>query len=560
MLHSRRELGCRPMSVSSENSSDHPVEIGPRSAADIFGSQDTRKPAYRNTPDAPENLTLSRQARFSRSRRRIQHVWLLLGLALVVADIAAVAFAPACTYWLRRGISAPVRAEALSLYVSSFIALISLIFCKAYGRAALRHPLRALRAVGLAWMWAGTVVFLAGLFSTASALGLSDSERASLLSYWTTSAGLVVLSHLFMTVVVAHLLAQGHLRERIVIVGADGDRSGKFVRHVTHNIGSETTILGLFDDRYSRKPDQVEANPLRGNVDTATAPICRRRVDRVEAYPVLGNTDSLAAYVRRNSVDRIVVSLPWSAEQRVTELITKLRQLPVRVDLLSHDLIWPIHSDISKIDGIPVVTVANQRVDAQLGLLKRIEDIIISSLFILFLTPVFVVAALAVKLSSPGPALFRQERYGFNNEIFNIYKFRSMYQNPDAASVPQASMHDPRITPLGRFLRRSSIDELPQFFNVLEGNMSLVGPRPHAVPHNIKYGGIIAGYDARHNVKPGITGWAQVNGHRGETDTAEKMRQRVECDLYYIEHWSVYFDLKVMILTAVKIWFQKSAY
>jgi putative colanic acid biosynthesis UDP-glucose lipid carrier transferase len=199
-------------------------------------------------------------------------------------------------------------------------------------------------------------------------------------------------------------------------------------------------------------------------------------------------------------------------------------------------------------------------VDVQLGLVKRVEDIILCSMLILFLAPVLVLAALAVKLSSPGPALFRQERYGFNNEIFNVYKFRSMYHNPNVTVVAQASRRDPRVTAVGRFLRRSSIDELPQLFNVLEGSMSLVGPRPHAVPHNVEYGRIIAGYNARHNVKPGITGWAQVNGHRGETDTAEKMRQRVECDLYYIEHWSLFFDFKVMILTAVKIWFQKSAY
>jgi len=206
-----------------------------------------------------------------------------------------------------------------------------------------------------------------------------------------------------------------------------------------------------------------------------------------------------------------------------------------------------------------VVTVANQRIDAQLGLIKRVEDIVICCLLVLLLAPVLIMIALAVKLTSAGPALFRQERYGFNNEVFKVYKFRSMYMHSDTA-VPQASKHDARVTPVGRFLRRSSLDELPQFFNVLEGTMSLVGPRPHAVPHNIKYGRIIEGYYARHNVKPGITGWAQVNGYRGETDTTEKMKKRVEFDLYYIDHWSLYFDIKVILLTAVRIWFQKSAY
>jgi len=550
------------MSIYSKDSSDRPIGMRPVSAEDGFKfrkSSEALKPATLDAPAKPlATEALPRQAGASQPRRRNQQAWLILGLTLVLADIAAVALAPLCVYWVRHGSVMPVGGEALALDLSSLVALMSLNFCKAYDRAALRHPLRALQSVGLAWMWATTVVFLVGLYSHAASLGLSGLARQWLMSYWAASAGLVAFCHLLMTTFVARMMTDGHLRERIVIVGADGNRSEKFIRQVIGSGSNEITILGLFDDRYGRTSAQAETADPPPNT-SAAARIRRKWVDRVDGYPVLGNTDSLATYVRRNSVDRVVLMLPWSAEERMMELIGKLRQLPVRVDLLSHNLIWGLNGDVTRIAGIPVVTVANQRIDAQLGLIKRVEDIVICCLLVLLLAPVLIMIALAVKLTSAGPALFRQERYGFNNEVFKVYKFRSMYMHSDTA-VPQASKHDARVTPVGRFLRRSSLDELPQFFNVLEGTMSLVGPRPHAVPHNIKYGRIIEGYYARHNVKPGITGWAQVNGYRGETDTTEKMKKRVEFDLYYIDHWSLYFDIKVILLTAVRIWFQKSAY
>jgi putative colanic acid biosysnthesis UDP-glucose lipid carrier transferase len=176
------------------------------------------------------------------------------------------------------------------------------------------------------------------------------------------------------------------------------------------------------------------------------------------------------------------------------------------------------------------------------------------------LAPLFLLVAIAVKLSSPGPVLFRQERYGFNNEIFIVYKFRTMYVAEGDAPVVAASKGDARVTKVGWFLRRTSLDELAQFINVINGTMSIVGPRPHAISHNVDFGKVVDGYFARHNVKPGITGWAQVNGHRGEANTIEKLKVRVEHDLYYIDHWSLGFDLKVVFLTAFKVWFHKNAY
>jgi exopolysaccharide biosynthesis polyprenyl glycosylphosphotransferase len=195
------------------------------------------------------------------------------------------------------------------------------------------------------------------------------------------------------------------------------------------------------------------------------------------------------------------------------------------------------------------------------AIVKSIEDMVLASLLIVALSPILAAVAAAVRLDSPGPILFRQRRFGFNNQIFHVYKFRSMYHNrPPEIGTPQATRNDPRITRVGAFIRKTSLDELPQLFNVLNGTMSLVGPRPHAVDHNELYGGVIESYFARHRMKPGITGWAQANGLRGETDAPEKMAARVRYDLEYIEKWSLWMDLKIIAKTAKIVLLQESAY
>ena len=502
--------------------------------ADSDASLQVRSDAAQTAPSGEPPAHEEAASAAALPKRRAHHGWLMLRFVLVLADIAAVALAPLCVAWFRFGTWTPRGNDVAALDLAPLIVILSLQACKAYDRDAMRHAVSAFKAVGLAWIGATAAVFLLALYGQA-ALGV---ERHWLAPSWAVMGCLVGFVHIVMTRIVARLMASGYLRERIVIVGAGGARSEKVVRQVVSSGTNEISILGLFDDRKDRVPEQIEG------------------------YPVLGDTNSLVSYLRSNRVDRVILSLPWVAEHRMLGLISKLRQLPVRIDLLPHDLIWEFHTDIGHVAGIPVISVANQRVDAQLGLIKRIEDILVSSFFVFLLSPVFLIVAAAVKLSSPGPVLFRQKRYGFNNEVFNVYKFRSMYvQSPsDAKSVVQASRGDARITPVGRFLRRTSLDELPQFFNVLEGAMSIVGPRPHAIPHNEEYGEIITEYFARHNVKPGITGWAQVNGYRGETDTLDKMRKRVEFDIYYIDHWSLFFDIKVILLTVFRVWFQKTAY
>jgi putative colanic acid biosynthesis UDP-glucose lipid carrier transferase len=208
----------------------------------------------------------------------------------------------------------------------------------------------------------------------------------------------------------------------------------------------------------------------------------------------------------------------------------------------------------------PMITVNDHPFYGSHWLLKKLEDIILGSIIFLLTLPLMLLIAIAIKLDSKGPILFKQRRYGLNGEVIQVLKFRTMKTLDDGAIVVQASKDDPRITTLGRFLRRTSLDELPQFWNVLQGTMSIVGPRPHAVAHNEEYRQLIEGYMLRHKVKPGITGWAQVNGFRGETETLDKMQSRVEYDLFYINHWTLTLDLKIIGLTMIKGFINKSAY
>ncbi|MCK6410222.1 MAG: exopolysaccharide biosynthesis polyprenyl glycosylphosphotransferase, partial [Thauera sp.] len=220
-----------------------------------------------------------------------------------------------------------------------------------------------------------------------------------------------------------------------------------------------------------------------------------------------------------------------------------------------------LNHKISRVAGFYSIDLSVTPMDGMARILKRAEDLVIGSAIFLMILPVCAVIALAIKLTSPGPVLFKQYRTGINRQRFKVYKFRSMivHQEP-CGVVTQATQHDERVTPIGRFLRRTSLDELPQFFNVLQGSMSIVGPRPHALAHDDYYKDLVESYMQRHKVKPGITGWAQVNGLRGETDTLEKMQARVECDLWYIDNWSLWLDLRIIFLTLFKGFANPNAY
>jgi len=303
------------------------------------------------------------------------------------------------------------------------------------------------------------------------------------------------------------------------------------------------TILGVFDRRTTRIPEQIEGVPMRGGIP------------------------ELMAYVRQNRVDEIIVALPWRSGGDLMELVQSLKNAATNVNWCPETIAFqlPVRS-LSNIAGVPMLNIFERPITGRNLVLKTIEDRVGALIMLVTLSPLLALIAILIRLESRGPALFKQKRYGFNNEEFTVYKFRSMRMeaaqpsDTPGATVTQATRRDPRVTWLGNILRRTSLDELPQLLNVLRGEMSLVGPRPHAVAHNEQFGALIDEYFARHRVKPGITGWAQINGLRGETDTPEKMRRRVEYDLYYIDNWSILFDIRILFLTIFVGFVNKNAY
>jgi putative colanic acid biosysnthesis UDP-glucose lipid carrier transferase len=301
---------------------------------------------------------------------------------------------------------------------------------------------------------------------------------------------------------------------------------------------STTKCLGFFDDR---TPD---------------------RLNNENNFPIVGGLADIADYVKQNNVSVIYLSLPMSNQPRIIKLLDDLKDTTVSIyflpDIFLTDL---IQGRMGQVDGIPVVAVCETPFMGFDGMLKRLSDIVFATIILILISPILLIIGIGVKLSSPGPVIFKQKRYGLDGQEILVYKFRSMTTQDNGSTVVQATKNDMRITPLGAILRKTSLDELPQFINVLQGRMSVVGPRPHAVAHNEMYRKIIKGYMIRHKAKPGITGWAQVNGLRGETDTLDKMQARVDYDLDYLRNWSLRLDTFIIFRTLwVVIHGQDSAY
>lgn len=298
-------------------------------------------------------------------------------------------------------------------------------------------------------------------------------------------------------------------------------------------------FVGFFDDRIKTDQNRLEQ----------------------AAKPVVGNFNDLLERARQGTVDHIYISLPMRAERRISQLIMELADSTVSVNIVPDFFTFNlIQSKLNNVRGIPVVSVFDTPFSDFHGLLKRIEDLLLCVVILPLITLPMLLIAIAIKLTSKGPVIFKQQRYGMKGEPIEVWKFRSMSVCENGAAINQATKNDSRITPLGGFLRRTSLDELPQFLNVLGGSMSVVGPRPHAVAHNEFYRKQIQGYMLRHKVKPGITGQAQINGCRGETDTIEKMQSRIHHDLEYIRQWSLWLDLKIVFMTILKGFVSEQAY
>jgi len=324
----------------------------------------------------------------------------------------------------------------------------------------------------------------------------------------------------------------GWLSENVIIVGATPNASRLIERNATTR---DLNIVGIFDDRLSRAPRRLEGAPL------------------------LGSLDDLFAWDRLPEIDRIVVTVTSDAKDRIRDLVERLRVLPQRVVLLL-DLegFDPEIESLAEIAHSPAAYVSGRPHDARRALSKRAFDVVVASSLLVLCSPLLLLLGLAIRLESPGPAIFRQNRHGFNNQIIKVWKFRSMRDDPSAAErmTQQTIADDPRITRIGRLIRQTSIDELPQLINVIKGEMSLVGPRPHAVgmtTEEQEVQSIVGDYAHRHRAKPGITGWAQVNGSRGPVHTKELVRERVRLDMEYVNRSSVWFDIYIMLITLPRL-------
>jgi Undecaprenyl-phosphate glucose phosphotransferase len=337
------------------------------------------------------------------------------------------------------------------------------------------------------------------------------------------------------------LRRKGVFNHRVAIFGAS-PQGERLARHILGSTSLTITLMGFFDDRTDTR---IAAG------DTL--------------LPVRGNLGDLIQAIRREELDQVVIALPWSAETRLQEVVAELAVTPVRIRLAPDLASFAFaHRPVVLMDSMPLLTLFERPLSGFDQLVKRWEDILLGALFLILASPVLIAAAIAIRLEDGGPIFFRQAREGFNNRHFHIWKLRTMRtEQCETDGIRQAQRGDPRITRIGAFLRRTSIDELPQLFNVLKGEMSIVGPRPHAPSTRAgerMFGEIIKTYAARHNVKPGITGWAQISGYRGETDTEDKLLKRLEFDLHYIENWSLGFDIYIIIKTAVTQIFSRQAY
>jgi putative colanic acid biosynthesis UDP-glucose lipid carrier transferase len=359
-------------------------------------------------------------------------------------------------------------------------------------------------------------------------------------TYWVAIAFVLLTFFRASLLMCLRIMRANRWNERRVVVIGVSELSNRLVESIQQALWTGFRITAVFDDT--------------GKHEHTT----------VGGIPVTAMPHDIGTYLQqqKQSIDEIWLAMPLSAESRVKKLLHELRHHVVTIRMVLDVFGFGLFkSSVTDLAGFPALNLSDSPMVGTNRLVKAIEDRVLAAIILLAISPVFLLIAIGVKLTSRGPVYFKQLRHGWDGRIIKVYKFRTMFQHQEAqGQVTQASINDNRVTSFGRFLRKTSLDELPQFINVLQGRMSIVGPRPHAVSHNEFYKDSIKAYMQRHKVKPGITGWAQVNGWRGETETLDKMEKRVEYDLYYIEHWSLWFDLKIIMLTFFQGFINKNAY
>ena len=503
-----------------------PFEALPKSAvAALARASGARPPRLADLRLHDKSSLIS--ARVVRGLARIADVVLatLLGLVIALAYVSEPQI-----------LSNPVY--LLAIAATGLLSLAAFEVLGLYSIAALSSALRQMPRVVLGWTIAFGMIVATVFFLKIGA----DLSRVWLAAWYTAGAAALVAERLVLSTLTRGWMREGRLYRRAVIYGAN-NVAAELIAELEADTESDIRISGLFDDRGDERSPRV-----------------------IAGYPHLGGLDALVAFARDTRIDLVIVALPMAAEARLATVLGKVAVLPVDIKLPARSSAVRFSRHVySHIGRVAMIDLCEKPIADWGHVVKWVFDKSIAALALLLLAPVMLAVAAAIRLDSRGPVLFRQKRYGFNNELIEIYKFRSMYvDQTDAAANKLVTVGDPRVTRVGRFIRKTSLDELPQLFNVVfKGNLSLVGPRPHAVQGKVKnqmFDEAVDGYFARHRVKPGITSWAQINGWRGEIDNAEKIQKRVEFDLYYIENWSVLFDLYILLKTTTALLKTENAY
>jgi len=455
----------------------------------------------------------------------------LLDIVLRVSDVVVITALALAVYRIQFG-----DFELELAYTSGLIrtVLLALVVFPAAGLYRSWRGESSRREIGRLWLaWAG--VMMAQLFFAWALKTTEDYSRVAA-GTWFVSAGIVLtLDRLVLRQILGHIRARGLDSRRVLLIG--GTQAGRRILAATRSSAwMGLDVLGYVSTPY----DQVE----------------------IAESPELGDLSCLAKVIEEYGPDQIWIALPMRAEETIQKILQLTLDTPITIrlvpDFFGYEL---INHHAAALAGVPVITLRSSRVEGHAGLVKAIEDRSIALLLLVLLAPLMGLIALGVKLSSAGPVFFRQKRHGLGGKEFDVLKFRSMRAHSEiAGEVTQAKRGDARVTRFGEFLRSSSLDELPQLINVLRGDMSIVGPRPHAVEHNHQFSEKLRGYMQRHGMKPGMTGLAQIKGFRGETDTLEKMASRVECDISYIKQWSLWLDLKIILFTPYVLLRRSNAY
>jgi Undecaprenyl-phosphate glucose phosphotransferase len=496
--------------------------------------------AATSPPDVAEEWSPgSRVARWLRANRSALSAKVAIDILRVVDCFAMIA-----TAWVAFVLYPPAEPAAWPQYglvaVLGGVLLVNVLQMEgAYHLGRIRHPFSHLTTTGWAVLLTAAMLIGVAFVTKVSA----QYSRVWALLWLALALGVVVSVRLTFHLVLLRLrptASSRWLRRSVAIVGAGPDTE-RLLAHLERVDSQGLGVLGVYDDQYRELPSVIAGHPVRGSV----ADLCE--------------------LCRNVPVDTIYVALSLSAEEALLVALNQLQCLPVDIRLVVAPLGYRfLNRRVSYLHQLPMIHVADRPLGDWGRLAKRIEDAVATIGALAVLGPLMLLIAVAIKIDSPGPVLFRQKRYGFNNQLIEVLKFRTMrHDQCDANGSMLTTRGDPRVTRVGCFLRRSSLDELPQLINVLRGEMSIVGPRPHAIEAkaaNRLYQEVVAGYAARHKVKPGITGWAQVNGWRGPTDTEDQIVKRVEHDLWYLENWSIYFDIRIIIMTIFIGLLSKNAY